>query len=365
MLWTYGEKLQMKMKKNRNHLLRTSVVTIFAIVCFSQLFAQKDKQVKIVKASQQNKIDVLIGDKLFTSFLYPDTLEKPVLYPVRAADGTVVTRGFPLNTQPGDPTDHPHHIGIWFTYENINGLDFWNNSYAIPQDKKHLYGWIRTDKILETSGGVKGIISYHANWTNQQKKVLLEENTRLEFSGTEHLRIIDRTTILTADTLINFTDAKDGLYGIRLTHALQIPDKKDKEFKDDKGKVTVIKGSPDSIANGNYLTSEGRTGDAAWSTRGKWCKVYGKMGNDSISIAIIDHPENPNYPTFWHARGYGLFAANPLGEKIFTNNKSSKNLQLKKGESVTFRYRIVIDANDKTLSVEELNKIADQFAAHK
>ena len=53
-----------------------------------------------------------------------------------------------------------------------------------------------------------------------------------------------------------------------------------------------------------------------------WCKVYGKMGNDSISIAIIDHPENPNYPTFWHARGYGLFAANPLGEKIFTNGKA-------------------------------------------
>jgi hypothetical protein len=327
--------------------------------------AQQKEVVRVVKSSIENKIDVLIGDKLFTSFLYPDTLEKPVLYPVRAADGTVVTRGFPLNTQPGDPTDHPHHIGIWFTYENVNGLDFWNNSYAIPQDKKHLYGWIRTDKILETSGGSKGIISYHANWTTQQKKVLLEENTRLEFSGTEHLRIIDRTTVLTADTLINFADAKDGLYGIRLAHALQIPDKKDKEFKDDKGNVTVIKGSPDPIANGNYLTSEGRTGDAAWSTRGKWCKVYGKMGNDSISIAIIDHPENPNYPTFWHARGYGLFAANPLGEKIFTNNKSSKNLQLKKGESVTFRYRIVIDANDKTLSVEELNKMADQFAAPK
>ncbi|MEO9032718.1 MAG: DUF6807 family protein, partial [Ginsengibacter sp.] len=141
------------MKKNRNYLLKTSAVTIVAIVCFSQVFAQKAEKVKIVKTSQQNKIDVLIGDKLFTSFLYPDTLEKPVLYPVRAANGTVVTRGFPLNTQPGDPTDHPHHIGIWFTYENVNGLDFWNNSYAIPADKKHLYGWIRTDKILETSGG--------------------------------------------------------------------------------------------------------------------------------------------------------------------------------------------------------------------
>ncbi len=88
------------------------------------------------------------------------------------------------------------------------------------------------------------------------------------------------------------------------------------------------------------------------------------MGNDSISIAIIDHPKNPNYPTFWHARGYGLFAANPLGEKIFTNGKSFKNLQLQKGESVTFRFRIIIDEGDKTLSREGLNKLADDFAKH-
>ncbi|MDQ6904320.1 MAG: PmoA family protein [Bacteroidota bacterium] len=355
----------MKEKKKRNKFLRSSILTMVAFAFFSTAFAQRDEVVKVVKTTHQNKIDVFIGDKLFTSFLYPDTLEKPVLYPVHAANGTVVTRGFPMNPQPGDPTDHPHHLGIWFTYENVNGLDFWNNSYAIPQDKKHLYGWIRTDKVFNTSSGSKGIISYHANWTNQQKKVLLEENTRLEFSGTEHLRIIDRTTTLTADTLVNFTDAKDGLYGIRLAHALQIPSKKDEEFKDNKGNVTVVKGGTDAVANGNYLTSEGKTGDDAWSTRGKWCKVYGKMGKDSISIAIIDHPANPNYPTFWHARGYGLFAANPLGEKIFTNGKSSKNLQLKKGESVTFRYRIVIDANDKTLSAEELNKMADQFATSK
>jgi len=347
------------------------ILRLFIFVCILILvfppnsFAQKKEIVKVVKSPTQNKINVFIGNKLFTSFLYPDTLEKPVLYPVYAVNGTIVTRGFPLNTQPGDPNDHPHHVGIWFTYENVNGLDFWNNSYAIPIEKKHLYGWIRTNKILKTSDGLKGIISYHANWTNQQKNILLEETTRLEFSGTAHLRIIDRTTVLTADTIINFTDAKDGLYGIRLAHALQIPDNEDKEFKDDKGNVTIVKGVTDTIANGNYLTSEGKTGDAAWSTRGRWCKVFGKMGNDSISIAIIDHPENPNYPTFWHARGYGLFAANPLGEKIFTNGKSSKNLQLKKEKSVTFRYRIVIDEDDKTLSVKELNELADEFAKHK
>jgi len=333
-----------------------------ALICLSTSLAQKKEMVQVIQSAKENKIDIIIGGKLFTSFLYPDSLEKPVLYPVHAANGTIVTRGFPLETQPNDPTDHPHHIGIWFNFENINGLDFWNNSYAIPKEKKHLYGWIRTDKISQTSSGSMGVLSYHANWTNQQKKVLLEETTHLEFSGTEHERIIDRVTVLKADTTVLFTDAKDGLYGIRLAHALQIPTDKDQEFKDDKGNVTVVKGGTDHLANGNYLTSEGKQGDDAWSTRGRWCMIYGKMGNDSISIAIIDHPKNPNYPTFWHARGYGLFAANPLGEKIFTNGKSFKNLRLESGGAVTFRFRIVITEGNKTILTREVNELAEDFA---
>jgi len=347
-----------KIKKTFHYFLLSGV----ALFSTSISFAQNEQKVKMVKVDKQNRIDVLVNNKPFTSFLYPDTLEKPVLYPVHAADGQIVTRGFPINPRPGEPTDHPHHLGIWFNFENVNGLDFWNNSYAIPAEKKHLYGWIKTDKIINVSDGKIGTILYHANWTDQKNNVLMEEVTKLSFSGTEHHRIIDRITTLTADTLVNFTDAKDGMYAIRLAHELQIPDKKDKEFKDDKGNVTIVKGEADDVANGNYLTSQGKTGDDAWSTRGRWCKVYGKMGNDSMTVAIIDHPENPNYPTFWHARGYGLFAANPLGEKIFTNGKSAKNLQLKKGESVTFRFRIVIDSDNKTLSVAELNKLADDFA---
>jgi hypothetical protein len=323
--------------------------------------AQKKESVKIVRSSHENKIDIFIGGKLFTSFLYPDTLEKPVLYPVYTANGTVVTRGFPLNPQPGDPVDHPHHIGIWFNFENLNGLDFWNNSYAIPANKKQLYGWIKTDRIVQTGNGNKGILTYHANWTNQQNKVLAEETTRFEFSGTAQQRIIDRITSITADTMLLFTDAKDGLLGMRLAHALQIPTSKDQKFTDDKGNVTVVKGGTDNIPNGNYLSSEGKTGDSVWSTRGRWCKSFGKMGTNSVSVVIIDHPANINYPTFWHARGYGLFAANPLGEKIFTNGRSFKNLQLKKGETVTFKYRIVVDEGKETISVEALNRLADEF----
>ncbi len=335
--------------------------TFYFSLLFIPSFAQKNEIVKIVKDGKEKKINVFVGDKLFTSFLYPDTLEKPVLYPVYTVNGTDVTRGFPLNTKPGDPTDHPHHIGIWFNYENVNGLDFWNNSFAIPKEKKNLYGWIKTDRILETKSGAKGILSYHANWTNQKNETLLEETTRFEFSQVGHKRIIDRTTVLKANTVVNFTDAKDGLLGLRLAHELQIPATKDQKFTDDKGNVAIIKGATDSIANGNYITSQGKRGDSAWSTRAAWCKVYGKM-DDSVSVVIIDHPKNPNYPTFWHARGYGLFAANPLGEKIFTNGKSGKNLKLKKGESVTFRYRIVVDNGERSISTENINKFAAEFA---
>jgi len=336
------------------------ILFLFGTASFYMSFAQ-NKNVTITKEKDSNKIDVFIGKKLFTSFFYPDTLEKPVLYPIFASDGKMVTRGFPMHSLPGEPTDHPHHLGLWFTYENVNGLDFWNNSYAIPAEKKHLYGWIRTDRILKIKNGKTGVLSYHANWTNQKKEVLLEETTQFEFSGTAHRRVIDRLTVLKADTDVLFTDAKDGMLGLRVAHELQIPATTDQKFTDDKGNVTIVKKSDDKIANGNYLTSEGKEGDSAWSSRAVWCKMYGKMAGDSISIAIIDHPGNPNYPTFWHARGYGLFAANPLGEKIFTNGKSEKNLRLRKGESVQFFYRIVITDGNKTMTADELNKMAAEF----
>jgi hypothetical protein len=345
-----------------NKICKRPVVLAAWLLLSLSMQAQKSLPVKMVKQAG-NKIDIMIGEQLFTSFLYPDTLEKPILYPVYAANGTMVTRGFPLMPKTGEPTDHPHHMGIWFNYENLNGLDFWNNSFAIAKEKKHLYGWIKTDKVTETKSGNTGVLAYHANWTNQANEVQVEENTRMEFTGAGNQRIIDRVTTLTAKKDALFKDAKDAMLAIRVAQELQIPSKEEKKFTDDKGNATVVKGN--AVANGNYLSSEGKAGEAVWSTRAKWVTLFGKMGNDSVSIAIIDHPQNINYPTFWHARGYGLFAANPLGENIFTNGKTAKNLQLKPGESVTFRYRIIIDQGPRTLSAEQLNTQAASFAKKK
>src|SRR5471030_1574339 len=138
-------------------------VTILMVLSAISL-AQKKEPVMVIKSAKEYRVDVSFNNELFTSFLYPDSLEKPVLFPLRTAGGIIVTRGFPLDPKPGEPKDHPHHIGLWFNFENVNGLDFWNNSYAIPQNKKNLYGWIRTDRILETKSGNVGKLAYHANW---------------------------------------------------------------------------------------------------------------------------------------------------------------------------------------------------------
>ncbi len=347
-----------------NYIIRNTSISLLAVFICTAAGAQK-QNVQVLPSSSGKAIDINIGGKPFASFLYAEMFEKPVLTDIHAANGTVITRGFPLHIQPGDPTDHPHHLGLWLNFENVNGLDFWNNSYAIAADKKHLYGWIKTDRIEKISSGRTGTLLYHANWTNIKNDILAEETTRYIFSGTAHQRIIDRITTIKADTVLLFTDAKDGLLGLRLAHALQIPTDKDQKFTDDKGNVTIVKGGTDSIPNGNYVSSTGKYGDSVWSTSAAWCKVFGKMGSDSVSVTIIDHPQNINYPTFWHARGYGLFAANPLGEKIFTNNKSAKNLQLKKGESVTFRYRIVIDDGKQTTGTAEINQLAEEFSKTK
>jgi len=334
-----------------------------AISCCNNiyLYAQDNAEVEIVKKND-HEIQVRINHLPFTELFYPDSLPKPVLYPIYAADGEIITRGFPINSRANEPTDHPHHIGLWLNYENVNGLDFWNNSYAIPAEKKNQYGSIKTDSILETKNGNPGILKYSAHWQDQQKNILLKEVTSYVFIVRDSMRIIDRVTTLTAQEDVAFPDTKDGMLGLRVAHELELPSKEEREFTDNKGNITKVKPGNDSVVSGNYITSEGKQGDAAWGTRAKWCMLYGKKGNDTISIAIIDHPKNIGYPTYWHARGYGLFAANPLGQKVFSNGKEELNFKLQKGKSVTFRYRIVINSGKQRLMNDEINKLADEFA---
>ena len=322
---------------------------------------QAQNKISLNNDPKKEKVSILIGNKLFTEFIYADSLEKPFLYPIYASNGETITRGFPWNPQPNDPTDHPHHIGLWLNYEKVNGLDFWNNSYAIAAEKKKQYGWIKTQKIVEIENGSKGKLVYLADWTDQQKDRLLQEKTTFIFTAGNNVRIIDRITELTALQNVSFPDTKDGMLGLRVAHELELPVFETKEYKDDKGNITKITATKDPSVTGNYLSSEGKQGDAVWGTRGNWCMLYGKKGKDSISIVIIDHPQNPGYPTYWHARNYGLFAANPLGQKVFSEGKLTMNYKLAKGQTATFKYRVVIASGKERLNTASIDQMVTSF----
>ena len=186
------------------------------------LIAQTPKVV-LVKDKVNPQVHVTINGKHFTDFFFPDTIAKPVLYPIKAPNGTTITRGFPLQPIPGEPTDHPHHLGLWLNFGDVNGLDFWNNSFAIPANEKHKYGTVRFVKILEQKNGESGKLSYAANWNNPTGSTLLEETTELEFREINGVWVIDRTTTLLAKTAVQFKDNKEGLLGLRMAHELQIP----------------------------------------------------------------------------------------------------------------------------------------------
>ena len=320
-------------------------------------------KVSFVDKSDKKQVDIMMDGKLFTSFIWPDNVMKPVLYPVLTASGTEVTRGYPLKPRAGERVDHPHHIGIWFNYGDVDKLDFWNNSEAIPADKKSEYGTIHHRTIEKKEGGNgHGLLVVTASWDTPDGKKLLTEKTELYFINEGATRVIDRVTTLTAgEKAVSMADNKEGVYAIRVARQLELPSKDQVIMTDAKGNPTTVKAMSTEGVTGSYRSSEGIKDDAVWSTRGRWVDLNGTIGKDKVSLVMVDHPKNVGYPTYWHARGYGLFAANPLGWSVFTKGKETLNYSVPAGKSVTFRYRLVIH-NGSDLTNEEINAIADDFA---
>lgn len=321
-----------------------------------------DKHVKLVRNEEEKKVDIFINGELFTSYIYPETIEKPVLYPIKTAQGTHVTRGFPLDARPGERVDHPHHVGLWFNYGDVNGLDFWNNSDAIPAEKKNKYGSILHKEINNiSSGNDKGTLEVTMEWVGPDGEALLQENTTFIFRGTDNKRMIDRTTKLTAlDKDVSMKDNKEGVLGIRMARELEHPSDKPEIFTDVSGKATDVPVMNNEGVTGMYRSSEGIEGNDVWGTRGKWMNLSGSINDEDISVVILDHPDNTGYPTYWHARGYGLYAANPLGQKEMSGGKEELNFKLPAGESVTFKHRIIIYSGEE-IADEQVNKDFEEF----
>jgi hypothetical protein len=269
-----------------------------------------------------DKVDVVIDGQPFTTLHYGGATMKPFLAPIRSSSGKILTRQWPMEPSEGESKDHPHHTGLWFTHGDVNGLDFWGNAKPGPK-----FGKVVVDKITSAKGGGKsGEISFDARWVTPDGKPLLKEKRRMVFSSEGQNRIIDLDSTLTAlDQPVKFGDTKEGFFAIRLSDKLR--------EKGGTGKMTNAEGA--------------QTMKNVWGKPSPWVDYSGTLDGEAVGIAIFDSKENPKHPTTWHARDYGLFAANPFGDSEFYNDKSKNgSVTIQPGKSLRFRYRIVIHPGD-------------------
>ncbi len=145
----------------------------------------------------------------------------------------------------------------------------------------------------------------------------------MRFFADQSTRTIDcDLTLIATDKQVTFGDTKEGLFAIRLAPTLRLEG---------------------AVAQGSARNSEGVTGKDVWGKRAKWIEYSGPIDGEIVGVVIYDHPDNPRHPTWWHAREYGLVAANPFGRRAFQGKREQAgDLMIQKGESIRLRYRMVI-----------------------
>jgi len=304
-------------------------------------------QVKIARDGDRITVDV--QGKPFTAlYIAGAETTKPYFHPVRAASGTIVTRRYPMESVEGELRNEKHQRGLWFSHGDVNGLDFWDNeaSYTTPNR-----GFIVLDRVIGlTSGDKTGSIEARFKWVDPKQKALIEETRKMVFYSDPALRIIDFDITLRAIEKVTFGDTKEGTFGMRLAAGLEAPTRNAPALPKRTGRM---------------VNSNGQEGEPdCWGKRANWVDMSGDVEAEKLGVAIFDYPTNPGHPTYWHVRGYGLFAANIFGVRAFERNPALNGSRtLEPGETLHFRYRVVVHPGDSQAA--KIAALYDTYAAMK
>lgn len=274
----------------------------------------------------ESAIRVLIDGELFTALTFGD-VQKPYLFPVIGPGDTFITRGYPMEHRPGEAKDHDHHTSLWFAHGDVNGHDFWHGGHGerIVHVRSQLPGEQSAGQNVAAaeSSLAANEMSSVFEWRAPDGQAVCTERRTMQFEGSHSVRAIDMDITLTAgEQPITFGDTKEGTFALRLAPTLRLTG---------------------DVAQGRARNSSGANGDDVWGKRAKWIEYEGPIDDRRIGVAVFDHPENPRHPTWWHARPYGLLAANAFGRQAFEGRGSNTGERtLDAAQSVRFRYRIVI-----------------------
>jgi hypothetical protein len=260
-------------------------------------------------------LDVLIDGQLLTTYHATDG-PRPFCYPIIGPTGKPMTRKFPMEKVLGESADHPHHRSFWFTFDPVNKLNFWADSAKGGAGKI-----VHRAFDVTVSGPVFGLIRATSDWVGPDGKKVCEDTRELRMYHVAEGRLLDfEITLRATEGPLTFGDSKEGMFAFRVADSMR------------------VKGG-----KGHIVDSQGRKDAACWGKRAEWCDYYGPVDGDTVGIAIFDNPGNYGHPTFWHARDYGLFAANPFGVRAFTGDKTKDGSHtVPAGGAITFRYRILL-----------------------
>ncbi len=278
-----------------------------------------------------DRIDVSIDGRPFTSYVFRGH-RKPILFPVHGPGGESLTRSWPIVADvTGEAHDHPHHESLWFTHGRVNGIDFWTSSPQAANADRRADNRIEHVAIDTAEGGADGLIEARSRWVRADDTVVCSDITRIVCAGDATSRTIDYTITIRADHgAVTLGDTKEGTMALRVATPLQLWD---------------LDGSRG--AAGTCLNSEGLRDADVWGKPARWVGVSGPMGGRSVGVAMLDHPRNLRHPTHWHARDYGLLAANPFGLHDFTGAAAGTgDYTIPAGGSLTLRYLFVFHEGD-------------------
>jgi hypothetical protein len=275
--------------------------------------------------------EVHVDGKLFTRYLVQSGA-KPILWPLIAPDGQEITRAWPMREETDEKKDHIHQRSFWFTHGDVNGVSFWDESRG--------HGTIAHREFAEAEANEgSAVLVTHNDWLAPDGTAICRDVRTLTFGADDRWRWIDfDVTVHALDQPVVFGDTKEGSFGVRLADTMRA-----------------------ELNNGSRIVnSEQLTDGAAWGKRAAWVDCSGPVGDSRLGVAILNHPSSFRFPTYWHVRTYGLFAANPFGVRDFLNDRNADgSAKLAPGESFTLNYRVILHAGETDLA-----DIAEAFTAY-
>lgn len=292
-------------------------------------------QAEVLLEMRDGGVDVRIDGELFTHYNF-DGCEFPFFYPLNTPDGVNITRHWPMADGGRlEERDHRHHRSLWFAHGDVNGFDFW--TYARQPDI------VQTAIVSMHSGEDEGRLTTENEWRDDRGVALCKDTRRYRFGAEDEYRFIDFSIEIEAtDDDLLFGDSKEGCMAVRVAPQLRL-----------KGRA----------AEGHILMQDGIRDDQAWGKRSAWCYYYGPIEGQIYGVAIVDHPGNLRHPTWWHARDYGLCAANPFGISHFDKGQNETgDHKVMLGETLALSYRIIISKGQ--LSEDELDRLYKQYSRY-